>query len=278
MTPLSKDKGHIAPVAQSEFGPLNATVLLSGTIVGTIATLASDAFGSSLPAVVPLACAAGWVLALLLSLTLLGRSPVPADSSLAGKYLACFRRGVRNAREHWRYALVLAVMAGMAAYAVYARVRRDDGGVLRAVLKLQGDMHNEGEATRTAVSALGGKVDASRDASEKTLSAAQSAAGDIAALRQRAENTTPKERLAALGYKLGAEGAVDALSRGDVDALALMRAAGVTPIPTSYMAMSGLEQLVLNAAADVGAALKAADLHGADLDKVAGVNYLGRPH
>ena len=260
MTSDSNGPGHIAPVAQRELGPLNATVLLSGTVVGTMATIASDAFGASLPAAVPLACAVGWVLALVLSLTLLGRGAVvPANGSLAGKYLACFRQGFTSARHHWRYALVLAIMAGMAAYAVYARVRRDDGGVLRAVLNMQQEVHREAETTRASVDALGGKVDATRDASEKTLSAAQRAASDVAALRQRAENTTPKERLAALGYKLGAEGAVDALSRGDAEALTLMRAAGMTPIPTSYMSMSGLEPLVLNVAADVGATLKAAD-------------------
>jgi hypothetical protein len=180
----------------------------------------------------PRPCAVGWVLALVLSLTLLGRGAVvPPNGSLVGKYLACLGQGLRSARHHWRYALVLAVMAGMAAYAVYARVRRDDGGVLRALLTLQRDVHQEGEATRAAVEVLGGTVGASRAASERTLGAVERAASDVAALRKASEHKSPKERLAALGYKLGAEGAVDALSRGDAEALALMRAAGVTPIP-----------------------------------------------
>ena len=115
MTPSNAGKGHIAPVAQSEFGPLNAIVLLSGTVIGTVATIASDAFGASLPAAVPLACAVGWLLALMLSLTLLGRGAVvSAEASAVTKYFACLRQGLRSAREHWRYAIVLAVMAGMA--------------------------------------------------------------------------------------------------------------------------------------------------------------------
>ena len=73
MTSSSNGPAHPASVAQRELGPLNATVLLAGTVVGTVATIASDVFGATLPAAVPLVCAAGWVLALVLSLTLLRR-------------------------------------------------------------------------------------------------------------------------------------------------------------------------------------------------------------
>lgn len=267
MTSHSSGPAHLAPVAQREFGPLNASVLLSGSVVGTVATLATDVFGTALPAAVPLACAAGWLLAIVLSLTLLGHgAEVSVEASAASKYFACLRYGLRSARAHWRYALVLALMAAMAAYAVYARVRRDEGGVLRAVLQTQGLIRQESEATRASVETLGGKVDAAREASERTLSAAQRTANDVAALRKASEDKTPRERLAALGYKLGPESAVDALSRGDAQVLTLMRAAGVKPIPTSYMSVSGIERLVLDPSADVGATLKAADLHGADLD------------
>jgi hypothetical protein len=59
MTPPGNDPNHIAPAAQRELGPLNATVLLSGTVVGTVTTLVTYLFGASLPGAVPLACAAG---------------------------------------------------------------------------------------------------------------------------------------------------------------------------------------------------------------------------
>lgn len=268
MTSNRSGPAHLAPVAQREFGPLNASVLLSGTVVGTVATLATDVFGAALPAAVPLACAVGWMCAIALSLTLLGRgAEVSVEAPATTRYFACLCHGVRSAWEHWRYALVLALMAAMAAYSVYARIRRDDGGVLRAVLQTQGLIREEGTATRAAVDALGGQVAASRATSERTLSAVERAASDVAALRRDSEHKGPKERLAALGYKFGAEDAVDALSRGDAEALALMRAAGMTPIPTTHMSVSGLERLVLNAGADVGATLKAAALYGDALDQ-----------
>ena len=70
-------------MAQRELGPVNATVLLSGIVVGTVATGATDAFDAALPTATPLAFAAGWVLALVPWLTLLGRSaPVRANGSL----------------------------------------------------------------------------------------------------------------------------------------------------------------------------------------------------
>lgn len=54
---------------------------------------------------------------------------------------------------------------------------------------------------------------------------------------------SPAEQLAAKGYRLTEEAAFEALVSGDVEALRLMKQAGMAPLPVAWMGMNGLERL-----------------------------------
>lgn len=236
VTQDNKPTDPLHMVAAKEVAPVNQAALLSATVVGAVATVAVD-LGTprSLPWLATF-CVIGWVLAMGLTMILIGRGQprdgLPGDGTLA-RYVA---DGWYRCITRKRYALVLALMAGLAAYAVFVKLREPEGGVLGSMFSTL----------------------------KRVEASSKEAGSDLKAIRAGME--TPQILASRGGYPPTAGGAAEAVANADLNGLRLVLAAGATKVAVNQGSNNPIGRLIEVKDANVAAVLDAAGLKGPELD------------
>lgn len=237
MTEAVKPEESFHITAAKEVAPVNQAVLLTATVAGALATAAVDvgSFSRSVPWLAT-ACIGGWVLAMLLTMVLIGRGqplPGPTGSGTLWRY---FKDGWYRCITRKRYTLLLALMAGLAAYAVFAKLKQPEGGVLANVFSALKDIQTSSKET----------------------------AADVKVIRSKLE--TPEMQASQGGYPPTPFGAGEAVAKGDLKGLKLVQAAGVKTVALNQGANSPIARLIELKDSNVAELLDAAGLAGPELD------------
>lgn len=232
MTEESKPIEPLHVVAAREVAPVNQAALLSATLAGAVATVAVDIGAPrSIPGLAIL-CVIGWLMAMGLTVMLIGRGQ-PRDPKAAGTLRRYVLDGWYRCITRKRYGLVLALMAGLAAYAVFVKLREPEGGVLANVFHVLKDVQSTSKATGADVTAIRGAME------------------------------TPEMLSSRGGYPPTPFGAAEAVAKADLKGLRLVQTAGVKTVATTDNPVGRLIELK---DANVGEVLDAAGLEGPVLD------------